>query len=81
MQGVVVHELDDVIQFIIDALSANAASGQGSVVSIRVTPYTKKGRPVAKEAQRIITPDDILDAHEALEQFDGDFKKLFGSRK
>lgn len=75
------HELDDVIQFIIDALSTNAAQGHGSVVSIRVAPYAKKGRKGTTDTQRVITPDDVLDAHEALEQFDGDFKKLFGTRK
>lgn len=76
------QELDEVIQFIIDALSANAAKGQGSVVSIRIAPYTKKGkRDKQPQVARAITNDDVLDAHEALERFDGDFKKLFGPRK
>lgn len=75
------HELDEVIQFIIDALGNNAARGHGSVVSIRIAPYSKKGSTKAQAKERVITSDDVLDAHEALEKFDGDFKKLFGSRK
>lgn len=74
------HELDDVIQFIIDALSANAAQGRGSVLTIRVAPYVKSKKETASQA-RVITSDDVLDAHERLKTFDGDFKKLFAARK
>lgn len=72
MQG-----FDEIVQFIIDALSANAAKGQGSVVTLKVSPYIKDGRG-KKEHTRVITADDVLDAHEILSRFDGDFRKLFG---
>ena len=74
------HELDEVIQFIIDALSANAAKGQGSVLTIRIAPYAK-GKETAPSKQAYISSDDVLDAHEILKTFDGDFKKVFGARK
>lgn len=75
------HELDEVIQFIIDALSANASKGHGSVVTIRVAPYSKKGQTKKTKKARAITHDDVLNAHAILESFDGDFKKLFGTRQ
>ncbi|MEK7461349.1 MAG: hypothetical protein AAB647_04020 [Patescibacteria group bacterium] len=74
------QELDEVIQFIIDALSANAAKGQGSVVSIRVAPYAK-GKQSPPTKPEVLTSDDVLDAHEVLKTFNGDFKKIFGVRK
>ncbi len=74
MQG-----FDDIVQFIIDALSANAAKGQGSVVTLKVSPYIKGSRS-KKEHTKVITADDVLDAHEVLSHFDGDFRKLFGSK-
>lgn len=72
------HELDDIIQFIIDALSANATKGQGSVVMIRISPYAKSKEGEAHQ-QTYLTNDDVLDAHEILKTFDGDFKKVFGA--
>lgn len=74
------RELDEVIQFIIDAISANAAKGHGSLLTIRVAPYSKKNRPKVT-AMQSITADDVLDAHEALKRFDGDFRKLFETKK
>jgi len=74
-------DIEEVIQFIIDALSANAAKGQGSVVTIRVAPYRKPKNAKTEQTTKIITNDDVLDAHEALKDFDGDFKKLFSSKK
>lgn len=73
------QELDEVIQFIIDALSANAAKGQGSVITIRVAPYAKSKQTPPKP--EVLTSDDVLDAHEVLKTFNGDFKKIFGTRK
>ncbi len=75
------HELDEVIQFIIDALSANASKGQGSVVTIRIAPYAKGQRAKQGQTRTVITHDDVLNAHAMLESFDGDFKKLFGTRQ
>ena len=72
------RELDEVMQFLFDALSTNAARGQNSVVTIRVTPYAKKEK--AKQVVRTITENDVLDAHEALEQFDGNFRKIFDKK-
>lgn len=74
------HELDDVIQFIIDALSANATKGQGSVVTVRVAPYAKS-KQGATPTPKVLTSDDVIDAHEILKTFDGDFRKVFGVRK
>ena len=71
------QELDEVIQFIIDALSSNAANGQGSVVTIRVTPYAKNNQ-TSPPQPKVLTSDDVLDAHEVLKTFNGDFRKLFG---
>lgn len=74
------HDLDEVFSFIIDALGSNASRGHGSVVTIRIAPYIKKDRAAGLEPEKIITPDDVLDAHEALERFDGDFRKLFETK-
>lgn len=75
MQG-----FDEIVQFIIDALSANAAKGHGSVVTLKIAPYLKGSRG-KREQTKVITADDVLDAHEILQAFDGDFRKLFGSNK
>lgn len=69
------RELDEVMQFLFDALSSNAARGQNSVVTIRVTPYGKRDK--AKQVIHTLTDTDVLEAQQVLEQFDGDFRKVF----
>lgn len=70
------RELDEVMQFLFEALSANAARGQNSVVTIHVTPYGKRDQ--TRDIVRTLTEDDVLEAHTALEAFDGNFRKVFG---
>lgn len=74
------QDIDQVFQFIAEALSANAAKGQGSVVSIRVSPYTKAMKK-SKAIESSITSDDVLTLHQVLKSFDGDFKKAFNIKK
>lgn len=78
-------DLEEVYHFIVDSLAHHTSHGHGSLVSIRVSPYFGKGQKAAKAALKAghgtpISPNDVIEAHEALDRFDGDFRKLFSTQ-
>lgn len=69
--------LDEVLQFIFEAVSANAAKKHGSIVTIKIAPY--HGRKKIQKT-KAITESDIINMSKVLDRFDGDFRKLFGNK-
>lgn len=70
------YNLEELLRFILDSIANNQAEGKGSVLTIQIAPYEQKDRKDRARNEKI-TSNDILDAHEALETFDGNFKKLW----
>lgn len=70
------YNLEELLRFILDSIANNQADGKGSVLTIQIAPYEQKDKKIKNENEKITT-NDVLDAHEALENFDGDFKRLW----
>lgn len=70
------YNLEELLRLIMETISNNQANGQGSILTIQISPYGAKEKNPKTKTQKI-TSNDVLDAHEALQKFDGDFKKLW----